>query len=75
MRTLFEPKEDYYEQVKIGKAFSSNYFEYESNGNKDKTLSIEEYLVKNRPCLNHNYQINPTGMENSVNNIYYLILF
>ena len=25
-------------------AFSSNYIEYESNGDKDKPLSIEEYL-------------------------------
>ena len=29
---------------KIGKAFSSNYIEYKSNGDKDKMLSTEDYL-------------------------------
>ena len=28
----------------IGNAFSSNYIEYKSNGDKDKTLSIKDYL-------------------------------
>ena len=35
IRTLFEPEEDYCEPVRIGNAFSSNYIEYESNGDKD----------------------------------------
>ena len=43
IRTLYESEEDYYEPVKISSAFNSNYTEYESNGEKDKT-SIKEYL-------------------------------
>ena len=31
--------EDYYKLIRIGNAFSSNYIEYKSNGDKDKTLS------------------------------------
>ena len=30
----------------MGNAFSSNYIEYKSNGDKDKTLSIKDYLDK-----------------------------
>lgn len=41
IRTLFQSKdEDYYEQVRIGRPFSSNYIEYKSEGNENKTLSI-----------------------------------
>ena len=37
IRTLFESdEEDYYKPVRIGTAFSSNYIEYESNGDKEK---------------------------------------
>ena len=32
---------------------SSNYIEYESNGDKDKALSIEEYLDEITPYLNN----------------------
>ena len=40
---MFESEEDYYKPVRTGNAFSSNYIEYESNGDKDKML-IEDYL-------------------------------
>ena len=51
---LFESnEEDYYDPVWIGDAFSSNYTEYESNGEKYKTLSINEYLNKIRPYLSN----------------------
>ena len=54
MRTLFESdNEDYYEPIRIGSAFSNNYVEYESNGDKDKTPSIKEYLDKIRPYLSN----------------------
>ena len=44
IRTLYElNKEDYYKPVRIGNVFSSNYIEYESNGDKDKTLFIDDY--------------------------------
>ena len=45
--------DDYYKPIRIGKAFSSNYTEYESNGDKDKTLSIKEYLDKIKPYLSN----------------------
>ena len=45
--------EDYYEPIRIGNSFSSNYIEYESNGDKGKTLSIEEYFDEIRPYLNN----------------------
>ena len=37
--------------MRIGNAFSSNYFEYKSNGNKDKKLSIKDYLDEIKPYL------------------------
>ena len=39
--------------MRTGKAFSSNYIEYESNGDKDKTLSIEDCHDEIRPYLNN----------------------
>ena len=38
-------------QKKIKGVFNDNYVEYESNGDKDKRLSIEEYLNMIRPYL------------------------
>ena len=38
--------------MKTGNAFSSNYIEYESNGDKGKSTSIEDYLDKIEPYLN-----------------------
>ena len=31
--------------------WSNNYIDYKSNGDRNKTLSVEEYLTKIRPCL------------------------
>ena len=43
MKNLFDLliDEDYYKPIKTNDAFSSNYIEYESKGNKNKTLSIK----------------------------------
>ena len=43
--------EDYYEPIKTNNAFNSNYIEFESKRNKNKSFSIEEYLNMIRPCL------------------------
>ena len=43
MRTLYE-SEDYYKSVMINSAFNDDYIEYESNDDKDKILSVKEYL-------------------------------
>ena len=37
--------------TRTGNAFSSNYFEYKGNGDKDKSLSIKEYIDMIRPYL------------------------
>ena len=39
LRTLYEPKKDYYEPQKVKGAFD------ESNGDSDKKLSIEGILI------------------------------
>ena len=44
-------KKDYYKPIRTGNVFSSNYIEYESNGDKNKSLPIEEYLDKIRSYL------------------------
>ena len=43
--------EDYYKTIRTSIAFNSNYFECESKGEKDKTLSMIEYLNMIRPYL------------------------
>ena len=48
--SLFESfEEDYYKLIRNSIAFSSNYIEYESNGDKDKMLQLNNILIK----LNH----------------------
>ena len=37
--------------MRIGNDVSSIYIEYKSNGNKDKTLSIQDYLDEIKPYL------------------------
>ena len=51
LRALCEPEEDCYKPQKIRGAFDDDYIEYESNGDKGKTLSIEEYLNITIPYL------------------------
>ena len=41
-------KEDYYEPIKINNAFNDIYIEYESSGDKDEILFIEEYHNMNK---------------------------
>ena len=54
LRALYESDEDYYVPKNIKSAFNDNCVEYESNGDKDKRLSIEEYLNMIRPYLSNN---------------------
>ena len=53
MKNLFNSSsdEDYYKPIKTNDAFNSNYIEYESKGDKNKTLSIRECLNQIRPYL------------------------
>ena len=50
---IFKPKEDNYKPIRIGSGFSSNYIEYKSNGDKDKTVSIKDYLDEIKPYLSN----------------------
>ena len=49
---------------------NNNYIEYESNGARNKSLSLEEYLDKIRPYLMgyNNWSSRMWHMENSVSN-------
>ena len=44
-----EEEENYYKPVRVSNFWSNEYIEYESNGETNKTLSVEEYLDKIRP--------------------------
>ena len=43
--------EDYYELIIAKSAFDSSYIQYESRGDKGKSLSIKKYLSIIKPCL------------------------
>ena len=49
--TLFNQSidEDYYKPIRTKSAFNGNYIEYESKANKDKKLSLKEYLYMITP--------------------------
>ena len=46
IKKLFE--ENYYEPVRVINFWSINYIKYKGNGDRNKTLSVEEYLNKIR---------------------------
>ena len=46
-----EINDDYYKPILVKRFFNEGYKEYESRGDKDKTLSIEQYLNKIIPYL------------------------
>ena len=53
VRDLFDLSidEDYYEPILVKSAFDGNYIQYESRGDKGKTLSIKRYLKMIKPYL------------------------
>ena len=52
IKNLFEHGgKNYYKPVRVSNFCSNNYIEYESNGDRNKTLSPEEYLNKVRRHL------------------------
>ena len=48
---IFEQEEDYYESKRVSNFWNTNYREYESNGDKNRNLSLDEYLHKIKPYL------------------------
>ena len=55
VKNLFKPQEEenYDKPVREGNFWSNIYIEYKSKSDKNKTLSVGEYLNKIRPYLNH----------------------
>ena len=53
IKNLFVDKEEenYYKPIRVSNSWSNNYIENESNGNRNKTLSVEKHLDKIRPYL------------------------
>ena len=51
MDFIFDPEKDHYEPKKTASAFNNNYIQYESMGDKDKNLSVKEYIDVIRPYL------------------------
>lgn len=49
MLDLFEHEEDYYKPIKSKGAFGDNFLEFESNGNRNKNLSLAQYLHEIQP--------------------------
>ena len=48
IRNIFENVEKYYYKPgRVGNFWSNNCIEYESNGDRNKTISVEEYLNNN----------------------------
>ena len=47
----FEREKYYYKTVRVGNIWSRNYVEYEINGDRNKILSIENYLNIIKPYL------------------------
>ena len=52
VKSLLEhEKKNYYKPERVSNFWSNNYIEYESSCDRNKTLSVEEYLNKIRPYL------------------------
>ena len=49
--TTYYYLEDYYKPIKNNSAFNGNYIQYNSNGDNDKNLSLQEYLDMIKPYL------------------------
>ena len=48
---LFNDEEDYYKPIEVKSAFDDSYMLYESKGDKDAGLSLDEYFDIIRPYL------------------------
>ena len=52
IKNLFELEgKNYYKPVRVNNLWSNNYTEHERNSDRNKTLSVEEYINKIRPYL------------------------
>ena len=51
MRFLFDPEKDYYKPIKTASASNNNDIHYKSIRDKDKTLTIKEFIDKIKSYL------------------------
>ena len=52
IRTLFEQQEkDFYKPKRISNSWNNKCIEYENNGDKNRNLSLDEYVNKIEPYL------------------------
>ena len=49
--SFFEIEDDYYKPISVGNFWNNNYMKYGSNGDRNKNLSVEEYLNEIKPYL------------------------
>ena len=71
IKSHFEYKEEnYYNPLRINNFLSNNYIEYKSNGDKNKTLSVEEYLTKVSPYLKEIKKSNTLKIQLTITNTF-----
>ena len=46
-----QEKGDYYKPKRVNNFWNNNHIEHENNGDKNRDLSLDEYLHKTKPCL------------------------
>ena len=51
IRNIFEQEEVYYKSVRVGKFHNNSCIQYKSNADRNKTISIKEYLDETKPFL------------------------
>ena len=51
IRALFKRESDNYQAIRVDNFWDNNYIEYESNGKKNKNLSVQEYVDEIKPYL------------------------
>ena len=51
VRKIIKAEDDYYKPVIVGYSQNNNYIKYESNGDRNRTLSVKEYLNEVKPYL------------------------
>ena len=62
-----EEEESYCKQVRVSNFWSNSYIEHESNGDRNRTQSVEEYLNKISPHLKDIINNLKKSINNSIN--------
>ena len=57
IKNLFEyEEEDYHKPLRVGNWWNSKYVEHQSNGDRNKILSVQQYLHEIRPYLKKHHK-------------------